>query len=220
MSNTTVPAWLRPDSASSNSNAMSFFVKLLMGQAAHVIPVSVISCTNAGEVKPPGTVDVMSLLNQLGADGAAVPPKPIYGLPYIRQQAGPTAIIMDPVANDLGIVVICDRDISSVKNNQALSNPGSLRQFNEADGVYIGLDLTNITPIQFIQFLTAAGGINIVTPQPFTVTASNFSIDAAGNVVAQGNITGTGGSGTVDLNHTHGGVEKGSAQTDPPTGGT
>jgi hypothetical protein len=223
MSDNAIPAWLRPDSTSSESNALRFFVKILMGQAAHVLPVSVISCTNAGQIEPAGTVDVMPLLNQLGADNTAVSQKPIYGLPYFRAHGGATAVILDPVAGDLGRVVCCDRDVSSVKKNQAISNPGSLRQFSKSDGMYFGgfmNGLMNGTPTQFIQFLTAAGGINIVTPQAFTVTASNFSIDVSGNVVAQGNITGKGGSGTVDLNHTHGGVQAGSAQTAPPTGGT
>jgi hypothetical protein len=230
MSDTGTPSWLRPDSVTSQSQALDFYVKLLMGQANHAFLAKVIACSNSGQVAAPGTVDVMPLLNQLRADGTIVPPSPVYGLPYVRVQSGQSAIICDPIPNvDIGIAIVCDRDISSLKNNFTLSNPGSLRQNSKSDGIFIGLALGRTAPTQFIQMLMDTmgnpQGINIVTPQALTWRASNSTLDPSGNVTFSGtgkftgDVTASGNNISVE-NHTHGGVSAGEAQTDPPTEGT
>ena len=230
MSDTSTPSWLRPDSVTSQTQALDFYVKLLMGQANHAFLAKVVACSNAGQAAPPGTVDVMPLLNQFKADGTIVPPSPVYGLPYVRVQSGQSAIICDPIPNvDIGIAIVCDRDISSLKTNFDTSNPGSFRQNSKSDGIFICLALGQTVPTQYIQFLMDAMGnpmgINIVTPMAITWQASNTTLDATGDVTFNGtgkftgDVTASGNNISVE-NHTHGGVQSGSAQTDPPTEGT
>lgn len=232
MSDTSTPSWLRPDSVTSQTQALDFYVKLLMGQANHAFLAKVIACSNTGQVAAPGTVDVMPLLNQFKADGTIVPPSPVYGLPYVRVQSGQSAIICDPIPNvDIGLAIVCDRDISSLKTNFDTSNPGSFRQNSKSDGIFICLALGQTIPTQYIQMLMDAMGnpmgINIVsTGQPITITASNVTLDAAGNLKTIGEITrgaGTGDQVTLGQ-HTHKveNVQAGTATipTDPPTQGT
>ncbi|MCZ5831955.1 hypothetical protein O5345_06120 [Escherichia coli] len=59
----------------------------------------------------------------------------LYDLPVWRLQRGNSAVIMDPVAGDIGLIAICDKDTSLVRKivkNQYLEAKGdtvNLMQF-------------------------------------------------------------------------------------------
>ncbi len=159
--------------------------------------VRVISCTNAGSVAPFGFVDVQPLVNQLDGAGNPTPHGPLHNLIYFRVQGGTSAIILDPVAGDIGVALFADRDISNVIATQAQSNPGSLRRYDMSDGVYFGGTL-NAAPTQFIQF--AAEGVTICAP---TVTVQ-------GNLVVTGDAT---INGRDFMTHQYNGVQTGSGDT-------
>ena len=72
------------------------------------------------------------------------------------------AVNIDPEVCDIGVAVICDREISSVKANQDIANPGSGRSNDLADGIYFGIPLSakgKEVPEQYIRF--TADGIEI-----------------------------------------------------------
>ena len=121
-----------------------------------------------------GTVDVQPLVSQVDGAGNPVPHGVIYGLPYVRMQAGPWAIIIDPQAGDVGLCGFCMRDISKVKATGAVALPGSMRTYDWADGVYIGMCLSSVAPTRYIQFTST--GINIVSPDTVTITANKVDL--------------------------------------------
>lgn len=187
-----------PDTASSDFSAHAFLIESMIAKIAGATLVKVMAVTNAGGVSPVGFVDIMPLVNQVDGAGNAVPHETISHCPYFRLQGGTNAIILDPQVGDIGIAIFASRDISSVMANKGQANPGSRRQHDMADGLYIG-GVLNGSPVQFIQF--NADGITVVTP-------GNITVQAQGNLVAQvqgdvtatvsGNLTAT-ASGTLSL---------------------
>lgn len=145
------------------------------------MPVQIVSCTNDGGLSPFGFVDVLPLVNQIDGNGNPTPHTTIHNFPYVRIQGGANAIILDPQAGDIGIALFASRDISKVKNTQAQANPGSLRQYDFSDGMYIG-GILNGVPQQYIQF--SPSGISIVSPTEITLQAPNIVLSGA---VAQNN---------------------------------
>jgi len=161
-------------SATDRFNELNFVFQQLLSKVRTALLVKIISCSNDGGVIPVGTVSVQPLVNQVDGYGNAVPHGTVFNLPYWRMQGGTSAVIIDPVAGDVGLAVFCDRDISSVVANRAQtdcngipgpcpSNPGSARTFSMSDGCYIG-GYINQTPVQYIQFLPDNAGIMIYSP--------------------------------------------------------
>lgn len=185
--------------------ALVFTMHQVMSRASHVALVRVVAVNSPGGVAPAGTVDVQPLVNMINGLNQQTPHGLLYGLPYARIQGGARAIIIDPVVGDMGVALFCDRDISSVKANQAQSNPGSRRRFDMADGLYLGGYL-NAAPTSYV--MMNDDGITIVDPTQITLQAPTITMTAdAGQILAN----------DVPLDtHTHGGVQSGSSDTDPP----
>lgn len=199
---------------SSDYATLEFIIQTILGRAATAKQVKVVACTNSGGVAKWGTVDVVPLVNQVSGDGTQVPHGTVYRLPYHRLQGGPCAVICDPVAGDIGLAVICDRDSSAVKadplqaatnaNGTAGTPPGSARQFDMADGMYFG-GFFNAVPTAYVQFT----GTDIVVHSPTKVTVTAPEVDlTAGTVVniqaptinLKGAVHQTSGAITVDDN--------------------
>src|ERR1019366_5631029 len=202
-------------------NAMQFLIGQRLAQANVATFVKLVSCTNAGGITPVGSVDVLPMVNQVDGAGNATPHGVVHGLPYVRIQGGTNAVIIDPVAGDKGMVVFCDRDISSVKANKETANPGSQRRNDMADGVYIGGGL-NAAPVQYIAFTPTS--ITMVSPTQIILQAPNILLDGdvsqtgtlAGAVVMEGPLTVTNDatiSGRGFLGHEHVGVQSGASNT-------
>lgn len=208
-------------SASSDLNAVDFIVRMILGEMATATVVRVVAVTpGGGALAPTGTVDVLPLVNQIDGRGDATPHATIYGLPFMRMQGGANAVVIDPQVGDLGIAVFASRDISSVKANRGQANPGSRRQFDYADGMYIG-GILNGTPTQYVQFTES--GITVTSPTAVTIAAPTITLD--GDVHQTGAVTGDStavysgdvtGNGTSLHTHKHGGVTAGAAQTGVP----
>ena len=156
--------------------AQSFLIWQILRQISGAKLVRVVSVTNSGGVSPVGFVDVQPLVNQLDGWNNAMPHGTVYHLPYFRLQGGANAVIIDPQVGDIGVAVIEDRDISSVKATKAQANPGSKRIFDIADGLYLG-GFLNGTPTQYIQFSTA--GVAIVSPTKISHTAPVIEFNAS-----------------------------------------
>jgi hypothetical protein len=158
-----------PSDTASDYNTLVFVINQLLGKLRTCTVVKVLSVTNDGGVSPVGFVDVQPMVNYVDGIGNAVPHGSIFNLPYFRLQGGTNAFIIDPAINDIGIAVISDRDISAVKNTLTVSNPGSLREFDLADGIYIG-GILNGTPINYIGW-DALGNLNIKASLAVNITA-------------------------------------------------
>jgi hypothetical protein len=159
---------------SSDFNSISFLIQQAMVKMQTVTLVKVIA-VHGGGVSITGTVDVQPMVNQTTGDNVAVAHGTIYGVPFFRAQGGTNALIVDPVAGDIGMCCFASRDISSVKSTRAVANPGSKRVYDWADGLYVG-GFANISPTQYIKFDEA--GITVVSPTRVTVRAPVVEIDA------------------------------------------
>lgn len=119
-------------------NQMHFFVSTMIAALNIATLVQVKAVHTSSRTGPAGTVDVVPLVNQITGSGQAVPHTTVYGLPFFRLQGGVGGVICDPQPGDIGLAVICDRDISGVKKGLAATTPGSYRRFSYADGFYLG----------------------------------------------------------------------------------
>lgn len=173
--------------ALTDANSDTFIIERMLRRLAGATLVRVVSCTNAGGVAGIGRVNVQPLVNQLNGNGQPTPHGTVYNLLYSRLQTGTYgAIIMDPSPGDIGAAIFASRDISAVKNaaTQAFGtgnpvqpqNPGSLRYWDWADGIYMFTVLAQGVPTQYIQFLINA--INIFSPNAINLTAQQIVLTA------------------------------------------
>ncbi len=169
----------------------------------------------------PGYVNVQPIISMVDGNGNALQHGTIFNVPYLQMRAGTTAIVIAPVVDDIGLLAVCDRDISSAKASLAPGPPPSGREYDFSDSVYVmGLALgpapthtITATPTGFVVSgnLTIEGNLQL-----------GGSIEAvaggayAGNIKTSGNIiAGFGGGDQVGLQtHTH------PSNGSPPTPGT
>lgn len=185
-------------------NNITFLVQQMLTKVQTVALVNVVAVSNAGELSPVGTVDVQPMVSQIDAFGIPTPHAPIFSVPYFRLQGGVNAIIIDPVVGDIGICLVCNRDISKVKATKRASVPGSNRTFSFSDGLYLG-GVLNGVPNQYVSFGSA--GVEIVSPGTVSVTAPNIALN--------GSLTNNGVN--IGSTHHHGGVATGSGVTSGPS---
>lgn len=148
----------------SGAGSYNTLVQLIQNQLSKVQTITVCqvkACSNDGAVAPFGFVDVVPMVSQVDGLGRAVPHVTLYEVPYLRIQGGSSAIIIDPQPGDIGILLSASRDITSVVATQAQNTPGTPRQFNLADSLYIG-GLLNGAPTQYLQFND--DGITVTAP--------------------------------------------------------
>ncbi len=212
---------LTPEDFAADANAVAFIVRQMIAQIVTAKVVKVIA-VHPGSGTPPvaGTVDVQPLVNQIDANGYAVPHGTVFGLQYLRIQAGPWAIIADPAVGDMGLIICTDRDSSSVIRSGGQTTPASRRRYNIADGIYIG-GILNGAPQAYAQ-LNSDGSLNVTDQFGNVLKTSSSGFSLTGNVAVTGNISATGtiiaGKGGADQvglqTHLH------TANNTPPTAGT
>lgn len=144
-------------SPTSGFNSLQMAIQIAKNAMMTCTIVKVKKCTNEGDVKPIGRVDVLPLVQMIDGVSRTVDHVQVYNLPYFRLVAGDKAIIMDPKEDDIGIVVVADRDISAVKKSKKVSPPGSRRRYNISDGIFLGSVLSggenDDPPKNYIQFM-------------------------------------------------------------------
>lgn len=160
--------------------------------------------------QPPNlVVDVLPLVTKRDRSGAMIRNSTIYDLPVFRLQRGDSAIIMNPVVDDIGLIAVSDRDTSLVRANLKESLPGSDRKHSKSDAHYLG-GILNQEPTQYIEFTD--GSINITSPNPVNITCSKANVTApdgvemttpllkvSGAIQAGGDITDNAGSQSSTL---------------------
>lgn len=124
------------------------------------------------------TLCVLPIVQRANANGNPIPESPIFNIKYMRWQYGLNAIKATPEVGDIGLVLVCKKDISSIQSGLV----GSYREFSMADGVYIGgLMNFNQEPTQYIEF--TAEGIAVTTPKTLTInTTENVVVNATKDV--------------------------------------
>lgn len=186
-----------PQSNSNDAEAQAFmFAQLMSG----LFFIELVRVEAVRGVAPNLVVDVMPLITQRDNSGAMIRNATIPNAPVWRLQRGSSAVIMDPVVDDIGIALICDKDTTIARANRKQSLPGSFRTHSRSDAIYLGGCL-NGQPAEFIEFTGA--GINIKSPGDVDINGLKVLSDGRLQLV-DGSI--------VDL-HDHGGVATGSART-------
>jgi hypothetical protein len=196
---------LGPTKANSIQNQHQFMIDQAMGRVSGAKVVKIVAI-HGGGIGEPGTVDVQPLVNQIDGGGNSQPHGTIYGIPYTRSQGGGNVVVNDPVVGDVGYMLVADRDISAVKSTKKAANPGSLRRFDPADGVYIGAML-NSAPTQHIAF--TAGGIEISDKN-----GNKIVMGAGGIAITSSGLTHNGTN--ISATHVHTGVTPGGSNTGAP----
>lgn len=209
--------------SASESGAIESVFAALLGKIATVALVQVKSVTNSGGVAPVGRVSVQPMVHQVTGppERRPVPHGVLYDVPYMRLQGGTNAVILDPQVGDIGLALFCSRDISGAKASKAPAPPGSARQFDWADGLYIG-GVLNGTPVQYLAF--AQGGITASSPTKITLVAPEVDIQATTTLAVTSPATSLSGALTVARDATIGGIaflphthpDPGEGNTGPP----
>ncbi|MGF6438075.1 oxidoreductase [Kosakonia sp. 1610] len=225
----------KPQDVNCEANINEFIFNTLMSRRAFIQLVIV------NKVKDGPLLDVTPLVSGFSADGSRTGNSPVFNIPVWRLQRGASALIMDPVEGDIGLMLCCDRDITNVRNEKKESLPASLRVNNKSDGIYLG-GVLNAEPSQYVKF--ANDGIDIVSPLVVQVNGNTVIMNAedkislnapviemngqfaqgggsfSGNATFGGTMTVVGevtANGIPVSTHRHGGVESGSSQTNTPT---
>ncbi len=204
-----------------------YVIQQLLARVATCTLVRVVACTNSGGISPVGTVDVQPVVDMTTADGTRWKYDKLFKLPYIRVQGGANAVIMDPEPGDLGLAWFASRDISVAKatleqGGSDTAPPGTRRQFDISDGIYMG-GLLNDAPTQYVRVFS--GGVEVVSPSKVTIQAPTIELKGAvvqtgGDASFSGTVTAATdviGGGKSLKTHTHGGVTTGGGATGPPT---
>lgn len=161
-----------PTSPTSPHNALRFAMDTAKNAMMTCTIVKVMKVTVKGVVGPIGRVDVQPLVQMIDGIQRTTDHTTVHNLPYMRMVGGSSAVILDPKANDIGIVVTADRDISGVKQGGKMAPPGSNRRYNISDGMYVG-SVIAAKPTSYVRFddsgnieLSPDGGTTSVWIQP------------------------------------------------------
>lgn len=189
----------------SDFNAQSHLIQSMTAQMATATLGLVLAVTPGG-IGGSSFVDIQPMVAQSDGAGNTTPHGIIHNVPVFRLQSGGSAVVLDPVVGDIGIVVFASRDISAVKASRMPAQPGSARRFDMADGLYIG-GVLNGGASQYIRFV-AGGGIDIVATGQVNITASG-AVAITSSALTHNGVN-------VGQTHVHGGVVSGGSNTTGP----
>lgn len=159
----------RTQNVNCEANISEFIFNTLMARNSFIQLVMV------SKVKEGPLLDVIPLVSGFSADGSRIDNTPVFNVPVWRLQRGASAVIMDPVEGDIGLMLCCDRDITKVRKEKKESLPASMRVHSKSDGIYLG-GLLNAEPTQYVKF--SNDGIDIVSPLLVNVNGNVVSINA------------------------------------------
>ena len=164
--------------------------------------VRIDGCTSTGSNGAAGTVSATPLVSQTDAEGNALPMASIASMPHARVQGGIAALIIDPVAGDIGVASFCKADSSTVGvGTKEPQRPGSFRAFSQADGMLVAT-VSNKAPEVWIEIkqdktiiIHAPEGCTIETNKTVNIKAEQSVIIDTPNTYVKGNLIATGERG-------------------------
>lgn len=186
-----------PESVSSQGNAiLSLLHSALKG-------MTFVDIVLVREVEG-GVLTVLPLVNDVDVSGRAIANQDVYQIPYLRLQAGNSAVKMEPRTGDIGLVVICDKDTTNVRETRAEGPAPTQRHHSYSDAMYItAIASMNGEPTEFAEF--TGSGINIKSPGVVDINGLKVHPDGKLELV----------DGSIVDGHSHGGVQFGGDRTDP-----
>ncbi|MGG9450015.1 hypothetical protein ACQ9HF_27965, partial [Klebsiella pneumoniae] len=136
--------------------------------------------------------------------GGEIKCQEVYDIPFIRYQAGNSAVKMTPRIGDIGLVIACDKDTTNVRASRQSGPPPTQRRHSYSDAVYItAIASLNDEPTEFAEF--TGSGINIQSPG--VVNINGLKVHPNGQLELV--------DGSIVDGHTHGGVVSGGSRTEP-----
>jgi hypothetical protein len=192
----------------SDVNLMVFAIRQALARLRTAGPAQV-KAVHAGAQSDQWVVDVQPMVSMVDGSKNSTPHGIVPGIQVWNISGANGSLCVQPTVNDIGLLIICDRDHSSVLSSKQPSPPSSGRQHDFSDGIFIG----------------GFGAMNSNTQR---IVMTPTGIEITGNVKITGALTATGGitagEGTSDqvtlLSHVHAGVSSGSSSTSAPTAGT
>lgn len=155
-----------PSVFADNYNALIYIINNCIKKVntCELVRVIAVNTTNK-------TVTVVPVVKNANANNEAIEESPIYGVRYFEWQYGSNGIIGTPAAGDIGMAIVCRKDISQAESGLV----ASFREYCLSDSIYVGgIFGLNPAPTQFIEF--KSGGIDITTPGDITVNAKNATL--------------------------------------------
>lgn len=203
------------------NNILSFLIK------QNIEKINTLKIVEVVEVYD-DSVDIKPCLNFLDGDLNPVEPNTVFNIPFFTYQCGTKAVKIQPEVADWGIALICDSNITKIKNTQKRGNPDNLRKFNLADSVYLGSFIKKQVPTEYIDItnngitINSTSDINITSTNKVNISALECDINC--NTVIQGNLVVSGTATASDCisgeisgkTHIHGGVVSGPSTTGEP----
>ena len=176
-------------SAGSDYNSHRLQVDSAHDERRTTIPVKVVKVYGGGVGAAP-TADVQPLIDQVDGLGNRTAHGVVYGVPVSRIHSANGAVISDPVAGDMMVLSVADRDISTFKSTSAQAAPGSKRRGSLADGI-LHHAVQSPTPKQYVQF--RSDGVTIADQYGNIIETHS---DRVNIIPKQGNTIYVGGDGT------------------------
>ena len=172
----------RPEQSVGGAAQDKFIIQQLISNVHTMIPVEVVSVSvPTGTLAPIGRCSVKILIQQIDGNNNVYSGGTVINVPYLRVQGGKNAVVLDPVAGDVGLCGFCERDISMVKRTGAEAAPNTRRQYSLNDAVYM-FTMMSGTPEQYIHF--KQDEIHIKANSKIILDAP--TVEATGQILAQG----------------------------------
>lgn len=211
---TAHPVFDRADASASQFNALNAVIARMLATRRTAVLVQVKAVSGTG-LNPVGTVDVQPVVHQQTATGQVVPHGVIYQVPYFRLQGGACAVVLDPTVGDIGLALIADRDITNAKTARATAAPGSFRQHNMADALYLG-GFLNAAPQDYVWL--HPGGLTLQSSGTITISGKNLNLKGDTSIHGALTVSGDATAQNISLTqHVHAGVQTGGGRTGPAT---
>jgi hypothetical protein len=158
-----------PAISSSPSNSLEYAINQKLLTVNTVLPCRI-------EAINGDRYTVQILINFIDSTGKPFQAPSIPDVPATVKQGGGAGVIIEYAVGDAVAVGFSQRDISIVKQQWAISNPGSYRKFSISDAIIIDR-LTNELPTIFVKITSA--GIEITAPDlPITANCQTCTINA------------------------------------------
>ncbi len=173
--NSAVPNY-GPSALVADALRQELLIRALLSDTRTAIPVKVVA-VYPGQGSPPtiGTVDVQPLVQTVDGSGNLWAIDTVYAAPFSRWQSGGSAFIVDPAEGDIGLAIVCDRDITSViASGGQLSAPGSARSHDISDLVYIMSIVSATSVTQYV--IQNAAGITVLSPNTVTIQGAQINL--------------------------------------------
>ncbi len=234
-----------PYAGTTQYNANEAQIEKALAKMNTIFLARIVSCSSSG-ANGSKKVKAIPLIAKTDANGTAQPTPTYEELPHYRIQGGVAGFIADPQPGDIGVFVVCTRDISKVNSQTTTPQvPNSFRSFSPADAVMIATIHTkdpttyvHCNPIDFTIKIVGPASVTVNTPQAIINATESMTVNSPestfnGHVTIKGGLDVSGGSGAVvdgsltttgDVvangisldTHKHGSVQPGSGTTGGP----